>query len=284
MNPPFGLKKPGSIGPPVHGVHVAVVNEQGTDEPTGTVGDIRVSGPGIMDGYWNDSAMTRKTLHRRWVHTGDLGRFDEDGYLWFVGRRKDVIVGRGNKVAPLEVEATLSEHPAVRGCCVIGVPDAECGEAPHAYVVLQTGTTAAPQDLQAFVGSRLAEFMVTAAVGRRLSVPQGNPACRGCQTRSCGVPAEPGVAGPTPSLRTDRRFELNGPGDAGSRTSMACLPDGRTHRGCASSRLLPSVLRHAYSTRYPKNDTLCAWIGRSRRSSLIRQIHSMALQVTTPCS
>jgi long-chain acyl-CoA synthetase len=175
MNPPFGLKKPGSVGPPVHGVHVAVVNEHGADVPTGTVGDILVSGPGIMDGYWNDSAMTRKTLQRGWVHTGDLGRYDEDGYLWFVGRRKDVIVRRGNKVAPLEVEAALSEHPAVRECCVIGVPDAECGAAPHAYVVLQTGATAAPQDLRAFVGSRLAEFMVPADVHLIAEMPYKGP-------------------------------------------------------------------------------------------------------------
>jgi hypothetical protein len=175
MNPPFGLKKPGSVGPPVHGVHVAVVNDQGADVPTGTVGDILVSGPGIMDGYWNDSAMTRKTLQRGWVHTGDLGRYDEDGYLWFVGRRKDVIVRRGNKVAPLEVEAALSEHPAVRECCVIGVPDAECGEAPHAYVVLQTGATAAAQELRAFVGGRLAEFMVPAEVHPISEMPYKGP-------------------------------------------------------------------------------------------------------------
>jgi len=179
MNPPFGLKKPGSVGPPVHGVHVAVVNEQGADVPTGTVGDIRVSGPGIMDGYWNDSAMTRKTLQRGWVHTGDLGRYDEDGYLWFVGRRKDVIVrlmnGGAGKVAPLEVEAALSEHPAVRESCVIGVPDAVCGEAPHAYVVLQAEATAGPQDLRAFVGSRLAEFMVPAEVHLIAEMPYKGP-------------------------------------------------------------------------------------------------------------
>jgi long-chain acyl-CoA synthetase len=179
MNPPFGLKKPGSVGPPVHGVHVAVVNEHGADVPTGTVGDIRVSGPGIMDGYWNDSAMTRKTLQRGWVHTGDLGRYDEDGYLWFVGRRKDVIVrlmnGGADKVAPLEVEAALSEHPAVRESCVIGVPDAVCGEAPHAYVVLQAGAAADPQALQAFVAGRLAEFMVPAEVHLIAEMPYKGP-------------------------------------------------------------------------------------------------------------
>ena len=175
MNPPFGRKKPGSVGPPVHGVHVAVVDEQGADVPTGTVGDIRVSGPGIMDGYWNESPMTRKTLQKGWVHTGDLGRFDEDGYLWFVGRKKDVIVRGGNKVAPLEVEAALSEHPAVQEACVIGVPDAVFGELPHAYVILQPAAAASAEELRAFVAGRLAEFMVPAEVHIIAELPSKGP-------------------------------------------------------------------------------------------------------------
>ena len=175
MNPPFGRKKPGSVGPPVHGVHVAVVDEHGADVPTGTVGDIRVSGPGIMDGYWNESAMTRKTLQKGWVHTGDLGRFDEDGYLWFVGRKKDVIVRGGNKVAPLEVEAALTEHPAVAQACVIGVPHADDGEVPHAYVILQPGVAASPEELRGFVADRLAEFMVPAEVHVIAAMPSKGP-------------------------------------------------------------------------------------------------------------
>ena len=168
MNPPFGQKKPGSIGLPVHGVQVAVVDESGADVPTGAVGEIRVSGPGVMDGYWNESAMTRKTIRKGWVNTGDLGRYDEDGFLWFVGRKKDVIVrtanGLANKIAPLEVEAALLEHPAVREACVIGVPDPVCGEAPHAYVILESGVQARPAELQRFVADRLAEFMVPAEI------------------------------------------------------------------------------------------------------------------------
>jgi len=164
MNPPFGRKKPGSIGTPVHGMQVAVVDDAGADVPVGTVGDIQVSGPGIMDGYWNESAMTRKTLRHGWVLTGDLGRFDEDGYLWFVGRRKDVIVCSAKKIAPIEVEAALTEHPAVREACVIGVPDPDCGEAPHAYVVLQPGAVINPEELRTFTGGRLAAFMVPSEV------------------------------------------------------------------------------------------------------------------------
>jgi acyl-CoA synthetase (AMP-forming)/AMP-acid ligase II len=175
MNPPFGRKKPGSVGPPSHGVTVAVVDDRGVDVPTGTVGDIRVSGPGIMDGYWNESALTRKTLQKGWVLTGDLGRYDEDGYLWFVGRSKDVIVRGGNKIAPLEVEAALSEHPAVLEVCVIGVPDPVSGEVPHGYVILQPGAEASPEDLRRFVAGRLAEFMVPAEVHVISEMPSKGP-------------------------------------------------------------------------------------------------------------
>lgn len=175
MNPPFGRKKPGSVGPASHGAQVAVVDENGDDLPTGTVGDVLVTGPGIMDGYWNDSAMTRKTLQKGWVHTGDLARFDEDGYLWFVGRRKDVIVRSGNKVAPLEVEAALLEHSAVREACVIGVPDAACGQVPHAYVILQPAAQANSEELRNFIRSRLAEFMVPAEVHLISEMPYKGP-------------------------------------------------------------------------------------------------------------
>ena len=126
---------------------MAVVDEAGVEVPTGTVGDVRVSGPGIMDGCWNESAMSRKTLRQGWVLTGDVGRYDEDGYLWFMGRRKDIIVYDGHKIAPLAVEAVLAEHPAVLQACVIGVPDADDGEVPHAYVIPEPGATADPGEL-----------------------------------------------------------------------------------------------------------------------------------------
>ena len=175
MNPPFGRKKPGSVGPPVHGAQVAVVDEHGVDVPVGVVGDVRVSGPGIMDGYWNESAQTRKTLQKGWVLTGDLGRYDEDGFLWFMGRRKDMIVSDGHKISPLEVEAALAEHPAVGQACVIGVPDADYGELPHAHVILQPGAQVGPDDLRGFIASRLADFMVPAKVHIITEMPSKGP-------------------------------------------------------------------------------------------------------------
>lgn len=107
--------------------------------------------------------------------TGDLGRYDEDGYLWFMGRRKDIIVRAGNKVAPLEVEAALSDHPTVREACVIGVPDAASGEVPHAYVILQPEAATSPEELRDFVAERLAEFMVPAEVHLIAEMPSKGP-------------------------------------------------------------------------------------------------------------
>lgn len=175
MNPPFGRKKPGSVGLPAHGVQLAVVDEHGRDVPTGTVGEVRVKGPGIMDGYWNETAMTRKTLQNGSVITGDLGRFDEDGYLWFMGRRKDTIVRSVYKIAPLEVEAAFVEHPAVREACVIGVPDAACGQVPHAYVILKPDVKASSDELVDFVRNRLAEYMVPAEVHLISEMPYKGP-------------------------------------------------------------------------------------------------------------
>jgi long-chain acyl-CoA synthetase len=179
MNPPFGRKKPGSVGLPLNGLQVAVVDEFGADVPTGTVGEIKVSGPGVMDGYWNETALNRKTIHKGWINTGDLGRYDEDGFLWFVGRRKDLFVrttdGVVNTITPLEVEVALLEHPAVREAGVIGVPDPACGEVPHAYVILERGAEARPMELQAFVAGRLAEFMVPAEVHIIAEMPFKGP-------------------------------------------------------------------------------------------------------------
>ena len=179
MNPPFGRKQPGSIGLPAPGIQVAVVDEQGCDVPAGTTGEMWVSGPGVMDGYWNDSAMTRKTLRDGWIRTGDLGRYDEDGYLWFAGRRKDVIVrqfaGGAKKIAPLEVEAALAAHPAVRECCVIGVPAPAGAEVPHAYVVTEPGSGVEPEEFRTFVGRQLAEFMVPAQVHLIAALPHKGP-------------------------------------------------------------------------------------------------------------
>ncbi|MBN9693944.1 MAG: AMP-binding protein [Verrucomicrobia bacterium] len=160
MNPPFGRKKPGSVGLPMYGTQVCVVNERGDDVMPTEIGEIWVRSPMMMEGYWNDTALTRKVMHNGWVKTGDLGRYDEDGYLWFMGRKKDVIIRGGSNVSPMEVESALSEHPAVAESCVIGVPDAQWGQVVHAHVVLQQGQEVTSEALREFLRGRLAEYMV----------------------------------------------------------------------------------------------------------------------------
>lgn len=158
MNPPFGRKKLGSIGLPMYGTQVCVVNEQGDDATTDEIGEIVVSSPMMMEGYWNDTAMTRKMIQNGRIRTGDLGRFDNDGYLWFMGRKKDIIVRGGSNISPLEVETVLLDHPAVAEACVIGILNTQWGQAVHAFIVPKAGVTS--EELLEFSRSRLAEYML----------------------------------------------------------------------------------------------------------------------------
>jgi len=160
LNPPFGRKKPGSIGLPIYGAQVCVVDEHGDDEAPDEIGEILVSSPMMMDGYWNDTALTRKTMHNGWVRTGDLGRYDDDGYIWFMGRKKDMIVRGGSNISPLEVESALLSHPGVTEACVIGALDVDQGQVVHAYVVLLSGQAIDSDDLRDYACTRLAEYML----------------------------------------------------------------------------------------------------------------------------
>lgn len=161
LTPPFGRKKPGSIGLPFYGVQVCLVDSRGHDVRAGEVGEVIVRSPLMMDGYWNDSAQTRKTLRDGWCRTGDLARFDEDGYLWFVGRQKNLIVHDGSNICPVEVEDALLAHPAVAEACVVGVTDAVHGQNVHAFVTLREGSKLpSVADLQSFAESRLSRQMV----------------------------------------------------------------------------------------------------------------------------
>ncbi|MBL9174449.1 MAG: AMP-binding protein [Verrucomicrobiales bacterium] len=175
MNPPFGRKKPGSIGLPMYGTQVCVVNEQGADVRASETGEILVRSPMMMEGYWNDTALTRKVMRDGWVRTGDLGRFDEDGFLWFMGRKKDVIVRGGSNVSPLEVEFALSDHPDVAESCVIGVPDAEWGQVVHACVVLRPGGKATAEELRESLKGRLAAYMVPEQIHLMDQMPVKGP-------------------------------------------------------------------------------------------------------------
>jgi acyl-CoA synthetase (AMP-forming)/AMP-acid ligase II len=148
----------GAAGRPGPGVAVRLVDDDDADVATGEVGEIVVRGRQVMAGYWDDEPATTDAMRSGWFHTGDVGRFDEDGWLYVVDRKKDVIVTGGENVASREVEDVLRSHPDVRDVAVIGVPDARWGENVCAVVVPQPGRSVVAADLVQLVRSRLAGF------------------------------------------------------------------------------------------------------------------------------
>jgi len=149
-------RRPGSVGWPVRGIEMRVVNEDGHEVASGEVGEIVVRGPNVMKGYWNNPAATSEAIRDGWFHTGDLGKVDGDGFFFLVDRRRDVIIRGGYTVYPREVEEVLYEHPAVRQAAVIGVPHPELGEEIAAVVALRAPVDA--ETLRAFVKERVAAY------------------------------------------------------------------------------------------------------------------------------
>jgi acyl-CoA synthetase (AMP-forming)/AMP-acid ligase II len=124
-----------------------IVDGDGVEAPRGTVGEIRVRGPNAMLGYWNKPDETAAALRDGWVHTGDAGYMDEDGFVFVVDRVKDMIVSGGENVYCVEVENAVTKYPAVSQCAVIGIPDEKWGEAVHALVILKPGQGATEADI-----------------------------------------------------------------------------------------------------------------------------------------
>ena len=139
LNPPSGLVKPGSIGRPVGGFAIALRDEAGGEVPTGTTGRVWIKSPTCTVGYWGDPAASAEILEDGWLDSGDLASADEDGYLWFFGRKKQIIVHDGSNISPFEVEGALTEHPAVALAGVVGIHDLVHGENVRAYVTVEAG-------------------------------------------------------------------------------------------------------------------------------------------------
>ncbi|SMH31083.1 acyl-CoA synthetase [Mesorhizobium australicum] len=136
-----------SVGQASPRVNVRIVDDNGNDLPSGEVGEILLTSPGVMKGYWNNTAATIDTLRDGWVHTGDVGRLDSEGFLYLVDRKKDMIISGGENIYSREVEEAIVTHDAVSEVAVIGVPDEKWGEAVKAVVVLRAGMSATAQDL-----------------------------------------------------------------------------------------------------------------------------------------
>ncbi|GAB2895468.1 AMP-binding protein [Paralcaligenes sp. KSB-10] len=135
-----------------------LVDEQGQQVPAGEIGEITVRGPDVFAGYWQEPELSAQALKEGWLHTGDLARMDEEGFLYIVDRRKDMIISGGFNVYPSEVEQALYQHPAVYEACVFGVPDNMWGESVKAVIALKPGMHASEAELIAYCKSRLADF------------------------------------------------------------------------------------------------------------------------------
>ncbi|MBW2058001.1 MAG: long-chain-fatty-acid--CoA ligase [Deltaproteobacteria bacterium] len=159
---PYGdekdLARLGSAGQPAIDVDVKIVNDQGKELGCNEVGEILAKHVWIMKGYWNKPELTAETLRDGWVHTGDMGYMDEDGFLYIVDRKKDMIVSGGENIYPREVEEVLYDHPAVREAAVIGVPSEKWGEDVKAIIALKSGREATEAEIIEFCKERLASY------------------------------------------------------------------------------------------------------------------------------
>jgi fatty-acyl-CoA synthase len=143
---------------------VRIRKEDGAELPPGEVGEICVCAPWTTPGFWKRPELDRARLREGWLHTGDLGRMDEEGYVYLADRKEDKIISGGFNVYPAEVEGALAEHPAVAECAVFAIPDPKWGEAVRAAVSLRADVTATPEELIAFCKQRLAHFKVPKAI------------------------------------------------------------------------------------------------------------------------
>ncbi|HEY3043840.1 MAG TPA: AMP-binding protein, partial [Vicinamibacterales bacterium] len=182
INPVKGPNKPGSVGMPLPDVHVRIFDgDEGTRVmPAGDVGEIAIAGPQLMIGYWNRPDETAGILRdhvdesgtRRWLHTGDLGYLDDDGYVFIVDRKKDLIKTSGYQVWPREVEEVLAAHPAVAEVGVAGVLDDIRGEVVKAWVVVRKGQSVTDQELRTFCREKLAPYKVPSHIEFRTELPK----------------------------------------------------------------------------------------------------------------
>jgi long-chain acyl-CoA synthetase len=172
-NHPDKERKPGSIGTPIEGVEMRVVDEN--DEPVerGEVGEIVIRGHNIMKGYWQRPDATEEAMRGGWFHSGDMARTDEEGYFYIVDRKKDLIIRGGYNVYPREVEEVLYEHPKIREAAVVGVPHDEWGEEIGAAVVLHEGEELSAEEVGAYVKDRIAAYKYPRIVWFLDDLPKG---------------------------------------------------------------------------------------------------------------
>jgi long-chain acyl-CoA synthetase len=191
-NHPDRERKAGSIGTPIEGVEIRVVDEDDNEVEQGEAGEIVIRGHNIMKGYWRRPDATEEAMRGGWFHSGDIGRVDEDGYFYIVDRKKDLIIRGGYNVYPREVEEVLYEHPKIREAAVVGIPHDEWGEEVGAAVVLHEGEELPADEVCAYVKERIAAYKYPRVVWFIDDLPKG-PTGK-ILKREIQVPA-PGAAG-----------------------------------------------------------------------------------------
>lgn len=174
FNPTFAERRLGSIGVPIPSTDAKVVDVENGENalPVGESGELAISGPQVMKGYWNMPEETEDTLREGWLYTGDVATMDEDGYFYIVDRKKDMIVASGYNVYPREIEEILFEHPDVSEAVAVGVPDEYRGESVKAFVVKAQGSDATEEEMLSFCKERLAPYKAPKALEFRDELPK----------------------------------------------------------------------------------------------------------------
>jgi long-chain acyl-CoA synthetase len=163
--------KPGTVGTPLLGVEIAIVDADDRPLPAGEVGEVVIRGHNIMKGYYKRPDATAAAMRNGWFHSGDLGKLDEDGYLSIVDRTKDMIIRGGFNVYPREIEEVLMTHPAVSLCAVIGVPDERLGEEVKAFVVCRSGVDVTEEGMLMWCREQFAAYKAPRTIEFRDALP-----------------------------------------------------------------------------------------------------------------
>jgi long-chain acyl-CoA synthetase len=260
------FEHPDSVGRPVPGTDVRIVDPGGVDARTGDIGELWVRGPNVVRGYWNRPAETSEAFTDGWFHTGDLGYIDADGYVYVVDRLKDVVIRGGENVYCAEVENVLFQHPAVFDAAVIGLPDPVFGEEVAAVIQPRPGTGADADDIRAFAAVRLAAFKVPTRVVLRDEPLPRNAVGKVLKRELRGqlsVRARAAAGGQAPEVSSLTRCRRGrGPGCAGLRLhsrsgGRGCCRNSGRGRPC---RRWPGAPRRRRRVAGAKGRVFCAYV------------------------
>ena len=175
LNPLKGKRKSGSIGLALsRNIELKIVNDQGQNCPTEQVGELLVKGPNVMQGYYLQEQASLEALKDGWLYTGDMAKFDQDGYVYIVGRKKEMVNVRGLNVYPREIEEVLYQDPRVKEAAVVGIPDAHKGEVPKGFVVLKEGVSATEHEILHYLRERLAIYKIPKYIEFRTALPKNS--------------------------------------------------------------------------------------------------------------